>query len=83
MDYMSQEAESDSIAADGTIHAVFKPGFIFRDDLTAMVLPDSSGVVVHVRSASRTGYSDLGVNKRRVNRLLEALAEALQPIDQR
>jgi uncharacterized protein (DUF1499 family) len=33
---------------------------------------DTDRRVIHVRSASRTGYSDLGVNRRRVERLREA-----------
>jgi len=37
----------------------------------------SSTATLHVRSASRTGYSDLGVNARRVERLLDALDREL------
>ena len=41
--------------------------FRFVDDLELLV--DEAASVVHVRSASRLGYSDLGVNRRRVERL--------------
>ena len=37
--------------------------FGFRDDLE-LYLPED-GAVVHLRSASRTGYSDMGVNRAR------------------
>lgn len=36
---------------------------------------DATAGVVHVRSASRVGYSDLGVNRRRVEDIRRALAE--------
>ncbi len=38
--------------------------FRFVDDLVAVV--DAEAGVIHVRSASRTGSSDLGVNRKRV-----------------
>ncbi len=48
---------------------------IFRwvDDVELLVDPDAH--VVHVRSASRVGRSDLGVNRRRMARLREAWAD--------
>ena len=39
--------------------------FRFKDDLEL----HATGGVVHVRSASRVGYSDLGANRRRVEKL--------------
>jgi len=41
--------------------------FGFVDDLTLHLT--SSKEIIHIRSASRTGYSDLGVNRRRVEDL--------------
>ncbi len=41
--------------------------FRFVDDLELLVDEDAS--VVHVRSASRVGHSDLGVNRRRIEGL--------------
>lgn len=38
----------------------------------------ADGGVVHVRSASRLGYSDFGVNRERVESLREAIRERLQ-----
>lgn len=57
------------------LHAVYKSRFLrFRDDLEARL--DGPGGVIHVRSASRLGYSDMGVNRRRVEGLRASL-EAL------
>jgi len=46
--------------------------FGFIDDLSLRFDPEAG--VAHVRSASRTGYSDLGVNRRRVEELRAAFA---------
>lgn len=53
------------------IHAEFR-SFIFRfvDDV-AFYFP-SEETIIHVRSASRTGYYDFGANRRRVERLRSA-----------
>jgi len=50
----------------------------FVDDLE--LLADEEGGVVHVRSASRLGWSDLGANRHRVEALHRAFAEAILPI---
>ena len=47
------------------IHATFESGlFRFVDDVEFLF--DDQRKVIDLRSASRTGYSDLGVNRRRV-----------------
>ena len=52
------------------LRAVFGAG-PFRDDLAAAIVEGSAGQsVLHVRSASRVGESDLGLNRLRVRRLL-------------
>jgi uncharacterized protein (DUF1499 family) len=50
------------------VHAEFS-SLIFRfvDDVEFLI--DASAQVIHVRSASRTGTSDLGVNRRRVEEI--------------
>jgi len=49
-------------------HAVFRtPLLRFRDDLEVRL--DEPNSVIHVRSASRVGYSDMGANRRRVENL--------------
>ena len=45
----------------------------FVDDLELFLEPEES--VLHVRSASRLGYQDFGVNRRRVERLREELQQ--------
>jgi len=47
--------------------------FRFVDDLELWL--DADGKTVHVRSASRTGYGDLGVNRKRVEGLREQLQQ--------
>ena len=50
------------------LHATFStPLFRFKDDLELRM--DRDRGVIQVRCASRVGYSDLGVNRRRVRRL--------------
>ena len=58
--------------------AVYQVAWLFRDDVAVAVAPRSAGSRLHVRSASRTGYSDLGVNRRRVQRLLDRLPIAAE-----
>lgn len=43
--------------------------FIFRfvDDVEFTLLPDQS--LIHIRSSARIGYSDFGVNRRRIERI--------------
>ena len=55
-------------------HAVFKTRVMrFRDDVEFRV--DAEQGVIHVRSASRVGYSDLGANRARI----ESIRERWQP----
>ncbi len=48
----------------------------FVDDLEFMAEPQSN--LLHVRSASRVGYWDLGVNGRRVDRIRDRFKENLK-----
>ncbi len=48
--------------------------FKFVDDVEAVL--DASKSIIHVRSASRTGYWDLGVNRARVERLRDEFHRA-------
>lgn len=49
--------------------------FRFVDDLEFLLVTKEQ--LIHVRSASRTGYSDLGVNRRRVERIRREFTELL------
>ncbi|NOQ36752.1 MAG: DUF1499 domain-containing protein [Methylococcaceae bacterium] len=54
--------------ADDTLQAeVTSLIFRFVDDLH--IILDKDAKLIHIRSASRTGYSDLGVNRKRVETL--------------
>ncbi|MFU8811847.1 MAG: DUF1499 domain-containing protein [Balneolaceae bacterium] len=58
------------------IDAVFRiPLFGFRDDviLFAEELPNQPGTRLHIRSASRDGYGDVGVNRRRVRKIVSSI----------
>ncbi|WP_427978765.1 DUF1499 domain-containing protein [Agarivorans sp.] len=57
------------------VHAVFfSPRMGFRDDVELYF--DQQNQVLHYRSQSRVGYSDMGVNKQRYQRFAELYAEA-------
>jgi uncharacterized protein (DUF1499 family) len=58
----------------GYLHAeVRSMVFRFVDDVEFVLDPEAG--VIQVRSASRTGYSDFGVNRRRVERIRKAFSE--------
>ncbi|WP_315791684.1 DUF1499 domain-containing protein [Fischerella sp. JS2] len=59
---------------DNYIHALSKSRiFKFVDDVEFYFPPNES--VIHVRSASRVGESDLGVNRRRIEQIRLALLD--------
>jgi uncharacterized protein (DUF1499 family) len=63
------------LADAGYLHATFTtPLLKFTDDLELWL--DAPGGVLQVRSASRLGRSDLGVNRARVERLRAQLQGA-------
>ncbi|MCJ7615637.1 MAG: DUF1499 domain-containing protein [Desulfobacterales bacterium] len=59
----SVQVESDNYLAATFTSAIFK----FVDDLEIRI--DLTQKVIHIRSASRVGYSDMGVNKKRTELL--------------
>ncbi|MBI3962958.1 MAG: DUF1499 domain-containing protein [Deinococcus sp.] len=64
--------------ADGQITAlVHIPVFGFIDDVTITLEQGSAGVRVNVRSASRVGKGDLGMNARHIRAYLQALDRRL------
>jgi hypothetical protein len=60
-----------------SFHAVYRVG-PFNDDLRLVVQGDELGSVAHVRSASRVPGWDLGVHRRRVEGLFDAMGYYLQ-----
>jgi uncharacterized protein (DUF1499 family) len=58
-----------------SLHAEFTSWLLrFVDDVDCVV--DEAASVIHIRSASRVGYSDLGVNRKRVEAIRAAFARA-------
>ena len=47
--------------------------FGFRDDIVIRIRPDGSGSKVDIRSKSRVGRSDLGVNAERIREFVARL----------
>ena len=61
-------------ATDTDLHAEVKSRlFGFVDDVVFQLRPTQQ--IIAVRSASRTGYSDLGVNRKRVEEIRQKLKE--------
>jgi len=59
--------------SDDYLHAEFTSAiFRFVDDVECLI--DAANQTIHIRSASRVGYWDLGANRRRVERLRGLLA---------
>lgn len=62
---------------DNYLHAEFRSRwFRFVDDVEFYLDPDQK--VIHLRSASRIGYSDLGANRKRVEALRAAFGNAMK-----
>jgi len=73
-----QPVELTASSTDLTINAVFEiPVFGFRDDLQMIIEGEDRNHVLHIRSSSRTGYSDMGVNRRRIQKIIKSIREKL------
>lgn len=67
----SQERSKIITDSDNYIHAEFTSKIMrFVDDVEFLF--DDAAKTIHVRSASRVGYSDMGVNRKRVEALRKA-----------
>ena len=60
------------------LHAVFTVGYFFKDDVHLSVIAHQDGSALYLRSASRVGRYDFGVNRRRMHRFFDLLAEQLR-----
>jgi uncharacterized protein (DUF1499 family) len=68
---------SKVVASSGNIvSAEFRTRLGFVDDVEFRI--DEAAGVIHVRSASRKGYWDLGVNRRRVEAIREAIGNVME-----
>lgn len=64
--------------SDRSVRTVFRVAFFFKDDVDVVIVPEGETggrSALHIRSASRVGKSDLGVNRRRVDRFFQRLEE--------
>ena len=71
---------ADAVLNDGRIEATAQTRiYAFKDDVVIRISPTMDGTtLVDVRSASRVGTGDLGVNARRIQMFLGALDQKLQ-----
>ena len=68
---------SEVVASSGNIvSAEFRTRLGFVDDVEFRI--DEAAGVIHVRSASRTGYWDLGANRRRVEAIRLAFVNVME-----
>ena len=74
-DLVAEMARTKIVTVQGTyLHAEFRSAlFRFVDDVEFLIDPEEP--VIHFRSASRVGYSDLGVNRRRMEQIRKAFGE--------
>lgn len=60
------------------LHAVYRiPLFGFKDDVDVILEEADNETILFIRSASRVGKFDLGVNKRRVKRILRKVTNSI------
>jgi uncharacterized protein (DUF1499 family) len=67
--------DPDAGVIEAVAHVRWTP---FRDDVTIRVTAEGDRVVVNLRSRSRVGRGDLGVNARRIRAYLNALDAQLE-----
>jgi uncharacterized protein (DUF1499 family) len=66
----------DANAAEGRIEATDKTfWFDFKDDIVIRIIPADKGSRVDIRSVSRVGKSDVGMNARRIRKYLKELKQ--------
>lgn len=68
----------DANETEGRIEATAETGWVrFKDDVVIRIQPTASGTRIDVRSKSRLGRGDMGVNARRVRNFLRSLQARL------
>ena len=72
---IAEMTQTKIVTTEGNyLHAEFRSAlFRFVDDVEFLIDPESQ--LVHFRSASRVGHSDLGVNRRRMEEIREAFGK--------
>lgn len=61
-------------STDYNIHAVYDV-VVFKDDVNILIEDSSNYSLLHIRSTSRKGSYDFGVNKRRINHFIQKLGD--------
>ena len=76
-----QSLEGKIVTDDNTyLAATFSSSFFgFVDDVEFRL--DNENQLIHIRSASRLGYSDFGINNKRVNNLKTIIRQQLDQVD--
>jgi uncharacterized protein (DUF1499 family) len=74
---LSDQPRVEVVSRSATyVHAIARTRWLrFVDDVEFFV--DDHAKLIHFRSASRLGYSDMGVNRRRMERLSQSIATLL------
>lgn len=69
------DADSHSLQID----VVFRiPVLGFKDDVKIIIKPEDNGdCILYIKSSSRIGESDLGVNRRRIQRILSIINQQM------
>lgn len=77
---LTKRGASQVTKIDGGIDAIFTiPIFGWKDDVNVRIEPvDTTTSTLHIRSASREGYWDIGVNSRRVRKILRTIERELK-----
>ena len=72
---IAEMTQTKIVTTEGNyLHAEFRSAlFRFVDDVEFLIDPESQ--LVHFRSASRVGHSDLGVNRRRMEEIRETIGK--------
>jgi uncharacterized protein (DUF1499 family) len=77
VDKVAMDMDWDVVArapAEGRLEAIATSSwFGFNDDIVVRIKPDGSGSRIDIRSKSRVGESDLGVNARRIREFIARL----------
>jgi uncharacterized protein (DUF1499 family) len=68
------------VEKDNYLHVEFKSAIMGFIDDVEFYFPEEK--VIHVRSASRIGYSDFGVNRKRVEQLRERFVASLTSVQE-
>ena len=76
-----QSLEGKIVTDENTyLAATFSSSFFgFIDDVEFRI--DNENQLIHIRSAARLGYSDFGINNKRVNNLKTIIRQQLDQVD--